>query len=227
MTQRHERLEIWFIRHGQTDWNLEGRIQGASDRDLNETGKRQAALLRQRLHGLTFDAVWSSDLRRARQTAEIAFPDSAIRLDERLREMHAGVHEGMLFKELPAEAAALRAAVRAGDATLAPAGGESYRDVIARIRGWLADLPQSGRIASVVHGGVVHAAVRLALGQQAGWPDGAQLSTANTSITELHVAASGLTLVRLNDHAHLEGTEFMASSDAAQPRVKHVADGVA
>lgn len=227
MTQQEKSLEIWFIRHGQTDWNLEGRIQGATDRELNETGRRQAELLRPRLQEVSFDAVWSSDLRRARRTAEIAFPDSAIRLDERLREMHAGVDEGARFSELTEAAAAIRAAARAGDTAAAPSGGESYADVMARIASWLGDLPKSGRIASVVHGGVIQAAVRFALGQQAGWAKGANLATANTSITELRVADSGFTVVRLNDHAHLEGWDPVLASDAAQPRVQDVADSVA
>lgn len=221
-----ESLEIWFIRHGQTDWNIERRIQGATDRELNETGRRQAQLLGERLKGLGFDAVWSSDLKRARETAEIAFPGRVISVDERLREMHAGEHEGIVIAELSAEAAAVRAALTGGDSAAAPPGGESYRDVIGRVRAWLRELPASGRVAAVVHGGVIQAAVRLVLGQEAGWRNGPGLSTANTGITELRVGPAGYTLVRLNDHAHLESPGARASG-AAESGVEHVADGVA
>jgi len=219
-------LEIWFIRHGQTDWNVQRRIQGATDRELNGTGRRQAERLRDRLQGLSFDAVWSSDLKRARETAEIAFPGRIINTDARLREMHAGEHEGIVVAELPPEAAAIRAALSGGDSAVAPPGGESYRDVIGRVRTWLGGLPESGRIAAVVHGGLIQATVRFVFGQEAGWQDGPRLSTANTGITELRVGPAGYTVVRLNDHAHLADFDE-APSGVAQAGVENVPDGVA
>jgi len=224
-------LEIWFIRHGQTDWNLQGLIQGASDTDLNETGRLQAERLRQRLAGTHFDVVWASDLKRAMQTAEIALPGHVIVPEPRLRELNAGEVEGRSFAALSDEARATWSALWTGDSTARPPGGESYQQVIDRVRLWLADLPSHGRVASVVHGGVVQAAVRHVLGQYAGWKEGPTVRFANTSISELHVSGGRYSIVRLNDHAHLEGFVEPAAeigrSDAAQPRVEHVADGVA
>ncbi len=219
-------LDIWFIRHGQTDWNKQGRVQGASDADLNALGRLQAQALGRRLHGEEFDAVWSSDLRRARYTAGYAFPEAQLALDERLRELHAGDQEGLLLSELSPAALAVREAFAAGDTTVAAPGGESYGQVIQRVRSWLGDQPASGRVACVTHGGVVQAAVRLILGQEAGWRQGPKLTIANTSITVVRVMDTGYSLLRLNDHAHLEGLERQ-ESDAAQARVEHVADSVA
>ncbi len=63
-------LRIYLARHGQTDWNLEGRLQGGIDTSLNDTGRQQAAELAERLKGMRLDAVYSSALRRTRETAE-------------------------------------------------------------------------------------------------------------------------------------------------------------
>jgi 2,3-bisphosphoglycerate-dependent phosphoglycerate mutase len=91
--------EIWLVRHGQTDWNLEGRLQGQLDVPLNETGMGQVRLLAATLQGKRFGALFSSDLMRARQTAECV--STAVNLpiffDKRLREISQGQFEGMLF----------------------------------------------------------------------------------------------------------------------------------
>lgn len=69
-------LDIYLVRHGQTQWNLEKRLQGATDNVLNETGRRQAAELAQRLAGVSFSHIYSSGLRRAQETTA-AFTRSA------------------------------------------------------------------------------------------------------------------------------------------------------
>lgn len=215
------------MRHGQTDWNLEGRIQGASDTDLNATGRWQSERLRQRLAGERFDVVWSSDLKRAHQTARIAFPDHDVVTDPRLRELNAGEVEGLAFAALPAGLRAVWSALWTGDSAAQPPNGESYQQVIDRVRLWLADLPKSGRVACVVHGGVVHAAIRHLFGQYAGWQAGPSMRFANTSITEVHVVEGRHSIVRLNDHAHLENVAAPTVLEAAQARVEQVPDGVA
>ena len=99
--------EFWLIRHGQTDWNLTGRWQGqAPDAPaLNETGRIQALAALDLLLSVGFSAIYSSDLLRARQTAElIAAPlGLTVILDSRLREMALGVWEGMLSSEIEAQ----------------------------------------------------------------------------------------------------------------------------
>lgn len=99
--------KLWLIRHGQTDWNLAGRWQGqTSDAPpLNETGRAQALAIREKLADSNFAAVYSSDLLRAKQTAEIiATPlGSPVVLDARLREMNLGAWEGMLSEDIAAQ----------------------------------------------------------------------------------------------------------------------------
>ena len=127
--------QLYLVRHAQTDWNVEGRYQGQADPPLNTAGRAQAAKLSQELAGLSFTAAYSSDLRRARETAEIlAAPRSlAVQVDPRLREIRLGVWEGQLATEIasryPAEwAERLRDPLNAR----AP-GGEMVAEVARRM----------------------------------------------------------------------------------------------
>jgi broad specificity phosphatase PhoE len=94
--------ELWLVRHGQTDWNLEGRYQGQSDIPLNQTGLDQARRLARKLDGQEFTAIFSSDLQRARQTAEILAEKTGVGviLDPRLREICQGEWEGKKLEEV-------------------------------------------------------------------------------------------------------------------------------
>ena len=105
---------LWLVRHGETDWNLAGRWQGQSPHapPLNPVGQAQAEALLTQLNGFVFDAVYSSDLLRALQTAEIAAAKLRlpVQIEPRLREINQGKWEGMLgsdvARQYPAEWAA-------------------------------------------------------------------------------------------------------------------------
>lgn len=96
--------ELWLVRHGQTDWNIEGRFQGQTDLPLNPQGMIQAEMLAQRFvnENIRFAAVYSSDLLRARTTAETLAKYLRVPLytDPRLREAKLGEWEGKLFSEI-------------------------------------------------------------------------------------------------------------------------------
>ncbi|MEE4237228.1 MAG: histidine phosphatase family protein [Anderseniella sp.] len=162
--------EIWFVRHGETDWNRDRRIQGQTDIELNETGKAQAraiAMAMRELHGsLDHLAVHVSPLKRPRQTlAHIleAFGQHAaqVSIDERLKELNFGEAEGKTWPELNRLGIDPEADPE-GYHAWRPAGGESYADATARVRDWLDSL--DGPVLAVAHGGISRILRGLVLG---------------------------------------------------------------
>ena len=92
-------LRIYLARHGQTDWNLDGRTQGRTDIPLNATGRQQAQALKARLAGVQLDAVYSSTLSRSRDTAEIVHGQASLTSLPDLVERGFGKFEGRLTKD--------------------------------------------------------------------------------------------------------------------------------
>ena len=90
---------IYFVRHGQTEWNKIGRMQGHIDIELNDEGKNQAQIVKEKLNGIKFDKVFSSPLKRAKETAKIIC-DQEIIIDDRLIERYNGELEGKLKTEI-------------------------------------------------------------------------------------------------------------------------------
>lgn len=96
---------LYIVRHGQTDWNVEKRLQGQSDIPLNEAGRGEAAALKEELDTVPFDACMASDLQRASETARILTQGRSltIAIDARLREYNFGALEGRLLSEISKE----------------------------------------------------------------------------------------------------------------------------
>lgn len=126
--------EIWLIRHGQTDWNVEGRLQGQRDVPLNATGLSQASAMAEMLKGNKFSALYSSDLMRARQTAEIiaAVVGLPVHFDRRLREISQGEVEGMLFSDVMQKFESALADRTRNPVDSRLPGGESVAELTAR-----------------------------------------------------------------------------------------------
>lgn len=122
--------ELHLIRHGQTDWNLVGRYQGQADIPLNATGLAQARALALKLNGQRFDALFSSDLQRAYQTAQAISRvlNLPVQLHRSLREIHMGAWEGKLLAEVS------QGYTQNKSPHSKPAGGESVTDVAARLK---------------------------------------------------------------------------------------------
>jgi broad specificity phosphatase PhoE len=166
-------LELVCVRHGQTAWNAVRRFQGWTDVPLDEHGRAQARDLAAHLADERFDIAVASDLSRAAATA--AAIGAACRItvepEPRLREMHFGDWEGLTWDEIVARAPELAERPPTAPAYYAPAGGESFDAVIARVRLVLRDLTArlgaKGRALVVSHAGVMHALLRVALDEPA------------------------------------------------------------
>lgn len=161
---------VVLIRHGETSWNLSRTIQGHRDIPLNETGIAQARAVATSLAVGPLQAVYSSDLARARETARvIADAHGLAVIDEPgLRERHWGRFQGLRFDEIAALApdAHARMVIRDPDYVL-DGGGESITGLITRVRATLkrlADAHRGATIVAVSHGGVLDAAWRIATG---------------------------------------------------------------
>ncbi len=151
---------LLLARHGETDDNREPiRVQGFRDTPLNETGRGQAAELAERLTGAGLRSLWSSDLRRARETAEIVGARTGLQpqLDPRLREANRGRWEGQLFIDVErSEPELYRAWLRAGEGFRFP-GGESLREQSDRVAAAVEDIRGLGDLPALVvcHGGSI------------------------------------------------------------------------
>lgn len=153
------------VRHGETRWNIEARYQGHGDSPLTETGRAQAEALGRRLGRTAFEALISSDLARARATAEriAAYSGHPLNTDPRLRERNFGILEGLTLEEILARHAAVYARLQTGDPDYRPPQGESHRDHyrrnIAFLEDWHRARPGTTAVL-VVHGGVLDSLFR-------------------------------------------------------------------
>jgi probable phosphoglycerate mutase len=197
---------ILAIRHGETAWNADGRVQGHRDIGLNERGRSQARALAAVLSGEGLDAVYSSDLQRARQTAEaFALPAGLrVHLEPKLRERSFGRLEGFTFAEVrqhwPEEAERWRRR----EPDFAVGGGESLRRFQARCVAAatrIAAAHPGQSIALVAHGGVLDALYRAAARIDLEVPRTWELG--NASLNRLLYSSEGFALVGWNDGAHL------------------------
>jgi broad specificity phosphatase PhoE len=159
---------IYYIRHGETDWNAQGRLQGGRDIPLNDLGRKQATLAGGILAGLlaregrsaqSLDFV-ASPLGRARRTMELvrgalSLPPQGYALDDRLREIGYGRWEGSTFAQMRASDPELFAKRRADKWKVPPPDGESYAEVQARMRDWYDGL--TADTVAVAHGGTARA----------------------------------------------------------------------
>lgn len=202
---------ILLIRHGETEWNKQGRFQGSTDIPLSDTGYEQARLLSAQLADKHLAAVWSSPLRRALDTARaVAAPHRLpVKQHRDLREIEMGQWEGLTIPQVEARWGEEFANWRHDPlAAPAPPGGEQYRDFQTRCIGALDDVagqydPEQ-QIAVVCHGGVIKAVLAGIL--ELPWrPRRGVLWFMNCSITRLRWETRGRVVVDgFNDSCHLE-----------------------
>lgn len=203
-------VRLLLVRHGQTDLNAARRYQGHLPTPLNAVGCAQAEALGRRLAGEPLDAVLSSDLPRALETARAIALHHAlgVRCEPRLREIALGGWEGLTFDEIARRDPEAQARWIADPLAVAPPGGETLAALAERLRGVLGEAASLGEGRTVVlvsHGGALQVLLCLALGLSpaAHW----QFRLDEASLSELSLYAAGAILSRLNDCHHLEGVE--------------------
>lgn len=196
---------LLLVRHGQTQWNAEDRIQGETDVPLTAEGRAQVERLAARLAEAPPSVIYASDLSRAQETASTvaAACGCAVRPDARLRAPSRGVWEGLTWAEIVARYPEQVQAWQA-DRHSVPPGGESFDSLVDRLRGLLSDLHQrhpAQTVLAAAHGVPLRLLICLALGIDPAltW----NFHVDNASISDLQFEPEGAVLVRLNDCCHL------------------------
>ncbi|MDD2546885.1 MAG: histidine phosphatase family protein [Burkholderiaceae bacterium] len=202
-----EATRLIAIRHGETAWNVDSRIQGHIDIPLNDQGHWQARQVAQALAGEPVAAIYSSDLLRAYATAQAVAATTGAPLvrDAGLRERSFGQLEGRTFSEIETTHPEEARRWRQRDPHFAAEGGESLLGLRARITDTLQRLaaPHPGELVVLVaHGGVMDMLYRLATRQDLQAPRTWQL--ANAAINRLLWTPQGLALVGWADTQHLD-----------------------
>jgi probable phosphoglycerate mutase len=210
-------FRIYLVRHGETEWNRDGRWQGHADVALNAAGRDQAARLARHLAdaGIRFDRLYSSDLRRAWETAvgigaEVGLQPLPVTA---LREIDLGTWSGRTRSEIAAAFPEEWARVQREE-DVPRGGGETYSALLLRVVDWLEGTARTnaGRsVCAVTHGGCIRAALLHALGLT--WADRGQLpAIGNASVTVLSRADGRWRILTVNETAEAPGTGNMAAS---------------
>ena len=188
---------VIVVRHGETHWNIEGRRQGHLDSTLTDKGRAQAEALSERFTPDSCTAIYSSDLGRAYETARIIAEKTGHEVvpDERLRERHLGIFQGLNGDEIRARYPREYDAHRKGGADHAVPSGESFREQTERNLRCLEELTQrhAGEIIMVVtHGGVLSALFRHTLAIPLDAPRRFSFKNASVNLFKLQDGVWGL-----------------------------------
>lgn len=205
----HE-TSVIVIRHGETEWNREKRMQGTTDTLLSDVGRAQALALGRRLATRDFSALYSSDLSRARDTASAIAErtDREVVTDPRLRERRFGIFEGLTTAEIVARYPEEHARFASRDPDYEVPGGESARAFTGRCLGCLAEIADRHRGAEVVvvtHGLVLDSLYRAAHGL--GHGDRRPVPLINASLNLFDYGGGAWRLVLWGDVSHLAPEE--------------------
>lgn len=204
-------VRITLVRHGETDWNLDRRLQGHLDIPLNATGRRQAQQAAAALAHERFDAILTSNLSRAADTAHAiaARTGGQVQPTERLRERHYGIFQGLTHSEAAARHPEEHARLIARDPDhIPPQGGESMRMLSERIRTLMDELAAqwpNGHVLIVTHGGVLYALRNLITG--AGLSAPRDFPIPNAGINRIRYTIGGPHAIEVwGDDRHVTGT---------------------
>jgi probable phosphoglycerate mutase len=203
--------DLWFIRHGETDWNIARRLQGWQDTPLNGTGVVQARRLAQRLRGeaarAPFAALYSSDLQRTQATAQAigAAVGLPVQVDPGIRERNFGVLEGLCYDTVEQDAPEAAAAWKSREPDRVLEGGETlgqFRDRVAGAVNAIARRHPGGRVLAVTHGGALDIIWRQASGTPLSAPRHTVMH--NAGINRVKVGENGWEVIDWGDISHMD-----------------------
>lgn len=199
------------VRHGETAWNVDTRIQGQLDVGLNDTGLWQARQVARALEEEPIGAIYASDLARAWQTAQEIAKSRGIKVtaDPGLRERAFGMFEGRTFADIDAALPDQARLWRTRDPEFTPEGGESlltFRERVTRTAARIAAQHPGELVVMVAHGGVMDVLYRAATRQDLQAPRTWELG--NAAINRLLWTPQGFTLVGWADTTHLNGDQL-------------------
>ena len=202
-------LRIWLIRHAESTWNAEGRIQGQADPPLSARGQTEAQRLALRLSEIGLQALYSSPLQRAQQTASIIAERANLEvlLDERLQEHGIGEASGLDWKSIITRWPHLEQLAVQGKFILPYfTGSEVVQDVEARVLAAFREIRakhSAGDLAVVSHGGVFNIYLSTLMHVEAGYYS--RLNFGNTSISQVEFTSDGhISINFVNDLHHLQ-----------------------
>ena len=201
-----EASRLCLVRHGETAWNAEGRVQGQLDIPLSETGLAQARALARVLSQERFSAIHSSDLTRARQTAQPVADllKQEVILSERLRERHYGVFQSMTYAEAKERIPEGYARFKARDPHFAFDNGESLLAFRERALACIRDLAEEHageNLLVFTHGGVLEIVYRHATGRGLSTPRDFEIP--NAALNRIEIGAAGWRVSAWADIGHL------------------------
>ena len=211
---RHPLHLLYLVRHGESIYNAEGRVQGQEDVPLSELGLRQSEAAAGALGPLPVERIYSSPLRRALQTAKVIATQLRlpIILDDRLKELHAGIFQGKLRRELPELFPEEYAAWSSGDLYYVIPGGQSRYQVRQRGEAVLREIAQRhhGHTVVVGHGALFRFALAALLQNE----NSELPPLANGSITRLAYRGNNcFQLLTYNEQEHLRALGPVSTGD--------------
>lgn len=203
-------LELIFVRHGETDWNRIGRVQGSSDIALNELGHRQAARLANFLETAPLDAIYVSTSRRAIETAEALTKNRTLIpiQSAQIVEINYGHWEGQTSDQILEKWPQEWADFKRDSINYRPPAGETIAQLHARLEAFISDVTKkhtSGRVAVVSHGGAIGHMISILISEAA--LAATRIQLANCALSRVVVSASGTKLVSLGETHYLHEDE--------------------
>lgn len=200
-----------LVRHGETDWNLEGRYQGQADPPLNERGREQAKLLAERLRGEGIEAIYTSDLSRAYETAKIIAEavGQEVKALEALREVDTGLWTGLTFEEVEKRYPEHLKEWLADPLRVKRLEGESSLELFERSKAAVKEIVEAHPNETVLivgHGGNIKCVVLdgLGVGADRAIEIASRFGADNASLHILHYDGDGVVIQSINDTCHLD-----------------------